>query len=80
MPLFDFGTANYADPPKGWKKSFFVGYDRPKDEPMPNPFSEDGESTPISPIAVALVGALVVGLPLVFIGTVCLTGGLPFGL
>jgi len=73
MPLFDFGTANYPkELPEGWKKSFFVGYDRPKDAEMPNPFSEDG-TTSINPLAVAVVGFAVVGLPIVFIAGICLS-------
>jgi hypothetical protein len=65
MPLFDFGTGNYGEGPKGWTKNFFIGYNRPAGEAEPNRFSSDPDAVTLNPIAVALVLATI-ALPVIF--------------
>merc|ERR1719174_753068 len=57
MPLFDFGTANFATPP-GKQRSFFVGVEKQKGSRQPNKFSTQGKDVVnVNPFALLLVGA-----------------------
>lgn len=64
MPLFDFGTANYATPTKGKGlfgfslKDPYTPYGRLKDAPEPNKFSKSGaDVVNINPLALLVVAS-----------------------